>query len=120
MSGERFPRRVYRVGTEPDPRFSLANERTFLAWVRTSIALVTAGMAWAALGPADPPGARAATAALLIGLALVTTARAWSGWTTAEAALRQGRPLPGLRSGAVLAGGLVIVTVVALLVVVAA
>jgi putative membrane protein len=30
---------VYGVGTEPDPRFSLANERTYLAWVRTERAL---------------------------------------------------------------------------------
>ena len=35
----RFPARVYRAGTEPDPRFTLANERTFLAWIRTSLAL---------------------------------------------------------------------------------
>lgn len=31
---------IYREGTEPDPRFTLANERTFLAWIRTALALV--------------------------------------------------------------------------------
>ena len=36
----RWPGWVYGVGDEPDPRFSLANERTFLAWVRTSLGLV--------------------------------------------------------------------------------
>ena len=35
---DRWPRSVYHRGTEPDPRFSLANERTFLAWVRTAVA----------------------------------------------------------------------------------
>jgi len=30
-------------GTEPDPRFTFANERTFLAWSRTALALVVAG-----------------------------------------------------------------------------
>ena len=30
---------------EPDIRFTLANERTFLAWVRTAIGLVAAGVA---------------------------------------------------------------------------
>ena len=45
----RFPRWVYGVGTEPDARFSLANERTFLAWVRTSLAFSAAGVALEAL-----------------------------------------------------------------------
>ena len=38
-------RRVLGPGTEPDPRFSLANERTYLAWWRTGIAGVAAGFA---------------------------------------------------------------------------
>ena len=41
----RRPRRVYVSGTDPDPRFSLANERTFLAWVRTALALVAGAVA---------------------------------------------------------------------------
>ena len=57
----RVPRRVYGVGDEPDVRFSLANERTFLAWVRTSLALLAAGVALEALvvvqvGDARPYG----------------------------------------------------------------
>ena len=35
----RRPRSVYGGGEEPDPRFSLANERTALAWMRTALAL---------------------------------------------------------------------------------
>lgn len=41
----RFPASVYRVGDEPDPRFSLANERTFLAWIRTSLGLTAGAVA---------------------------------------------------------------------------
>lgn len=33
------------IGKDPDYRFTFANERTFLAWVRTSLALVAAGVA---------------------------------------------------------------------------
>ena len=33
------------VGEEPDPRFSYANERTFLAWNRTALALISVGLA---------------------------------------------------------------------------
>ena len=32
------------LGEDPDPRFTLANERTFLAWIRTSLALVAGGI----------------------------------------------------------------------------
>jgi putative membrane protein len=38
MSDRRFPRSVFSRGTEPDARFTLANERTFLAWIRTALA----------------------------------------------------------------------------------
>ena len=31
---------------EMDYRFSLANERTFLAWIRTALALVAAFLLW--------------------------------------------------------------------------
>lgn len=41
----RFPQSVYGQGEEPDARFSLANERTFLAWIRTSLALIAGGVA---------------------------------------------------------------------------
>ena len=31
-------------GEEPDYRFTLANERTFLAWIRTSLAILAGGV----------------------------------------------------------------------------
>ena len=55
MTNTRFPRRVYEAGTEPDPRFTMANERTFLAWIRTALALIAGGVALEALGlPLQP------------------------------------------------------------------
>lgn len=57
---------------EPDYRFTLANERTFLAWLRTSLSLLAAGVAVAQLAPAfSVPGARAVTGGLLAALTLV-------------------------------------------------
>src|SRR5690625_7704897 len=41
----RRPASVYSVGSDPDARFSLANERTALAWLRTALALVAGGVA---------------------------------------------------------------------------
>ena len=49
VTSPRWPRSVYGTGSEPDPRFSLANERTFLAWVRTSLALLAVAAAVDAL-----------------------------------------------------------------------
>lgn len=37
--------RLRDIGTEPDPRFSLAGERTDLAWNCTALALIGAGIA---------------------------------------------------------------------------
>ena len=55
----RWPRQVYAVGTEPDPRFSFANERTFLAWIRTALGFLAAGVAIAAVARlAGPVGWR--------------------------------------------------------------
>ena len=101
----RFPQRVYAVGEEPDPRFSLANERTFLAWVRTSLALSAAGVALVALDLPVQEGVRLACAVLFIGLGLLTPVQAWFGWATTERALRRSRPLPSPRSAPALAVG---------------
>ncbi len=46
----RWPRSVYGVGTEPDPRFTFANERTFLAWIRTALAMMGFGFVVARFG----------------------------------------------------------------------
>ena len=59
-------------GEEPDPRFTLANERTFLAWVRTALALVAAGIGLETfVPPLAVPGLRQA---LAVGLALLGAA----------------------------------------------
>ena len=48
---ERQTQFCFDQGTEPDPRFSLANERTFLAWFRTGITLLALGIAAAGRAP---------------------------------------------------------------------
>lgn len=91
----RFPRSLYSHGTEPDPRFSLANERTFLAWIRTSLGLVAAGVALEVL-PVDvrePFGTVSAVALVLLGIA--SALHAWFAWCRTERALRLNRALPG-------------------------
>ena len=91
----RRPRGVYADGVEPDPRFSLANERTALAWMRTSLAFVAAGVGLATLvSLAVLPDVVVGAAALacLIGGGLAV--RAVRGWARVERALRLNKPLP--------------------------
>lgn len=92
----RWPRHVYGVGAEPDPRFTFANERTFLAWIRTSIGFVAAGVAVAAVGRIGTPlGAEARIAAVLLILSgLVAGLSAFRRWARNERAMRLDEPLP--------------------------
>ncbi len=108
MSASRFPARLYREGGEPDPRFSLANERTFLAWLRTALALLAAGVALEALEIPDDPILRFAAAAVFIALGIASVVRSWFGWLGAERSLRTGHPLPGSLFSAALATGVVV------------
>lgn len=107
--GRRFPRRVYAQGVEPDARFTLANERTFLAWIRTSLALVAGGVALKALGLPLHPTLRTAASVTLLVLRLVTPPMAWMHWASVEAAVRRGSPLPASRLGLPLAAGVLAV-----------
>ena len=91
----RWPRWVYAVGTRPDHRFSLANERTFLAWVRTSLAMLAGGVALDAVDLDGPRGLQTALAVVLVVLGLLGAAASWLRWAATERAMRQNAPLPG-------------------------
>ena len=105
----RFPRSVYGRGDEPDPRFSLANERTFLAWIRTSLALLAAGVALEAFTLPVLPGLRLAASLVLIAGGIASPVQAWIGWMRTERAVRLATPLPAPR----LAGPIALVVIVA-------
>lgn len=110
---DRRPGAVYGVGSEPDPRFSLANERTALAWVRTGFALVAGGVALSSLALLADLSVvldLVAVAACLAGGAVAVSALV--GWRRAERALRLGEPLPAPRSLPPLVAGVVVMAVV--------
>jgi len=110
----RWPRWVYAAGTEPDPRFTFANERTFLAWLRTALALVSAGVV---LDVVDLPLAEAEErfiALSLVVLGLACALSSWARWARAERALRRQEPLPSSPLGVLLAAGVVVVCAVLL------
>ena len=91
----RRPRRVYGVGTEPDPRFSLANERTALAWVRTGLAFIAGGIALASVAAVTGlPRFLALMAVVSCVIGGMTAINALVSWQRTERALRRGDPLP--------------------------
>lgn len=80
---------------EPDVRFSYANERTFLAWIRTSLGLVTAGLAITQLlPPFHLSGGRKLIGLPLIALGVVVALYSFRNWQENERAMRVGRALP--------------------------
>jgi putative membrane protein len=83
-------------GTEPDARFTFANERTFLAWSRTALALVVAGLAIVQLLPPFPgvPVGRHLLGLPLIALGAVLAVTAYGEWVRNQHALRRGEPMP--------------------------
>ena len=82
-------------GEEPDPRFTLANERTFLAWIRTALAFIAGGIAleaFAGTAIADPW--RTVLSLFIVIIGLLLSLGATVRWLRVEASMRHGRPLP--------------------------
>ncbi|HEY1833082.1 MAG TPA: DUF202 domain-containing protein [Solirubrobacteraceae bacterium] len=79
---------------EPDPRFTFANERTFLAWNRTALALVVGGLAVVQFLKIAFGGAQLIIALPLIGLGGAISYASYKLWQDNERALRRGEPLP--------------------------
>nr|WP_218908318.1 DUF202 domain-containing protein [Micromonospora jinlongensis] len=108
------------VGEPPDYRFSLANERTFLAWLRTGLALVGGGLATAQFLPPLPMShLREVIAVALLLLGGAVAIRAVDHWARTERAIRLGEELPASRFPAILAlavGAGAVLLVVAVLV----
>lgn len=88
-------------GGRPDYRFSLANERTFLAWLRTGLALVGGGLAVAQFLPSGVVRTTLAIALMALGGAVAV--RAVDHWARCERAMREDRDLPPSRFPVVLA-----------------
>jgi putative membrane protein len=107
-----------RQGDEPDYRYSLANERTFLAWIRTSLSLIAAAVAVVQLVPAFRiSGSRWALGVVLAAAGLTAAVLGYLRWASTEKAMRLHRPISYSRglfflSGAIAAVGLAVLLLV--------
>lgn len=106
-------------GQEPDYRYTLANERTFLSWVRTALALIAGGIALRAFseqfGTLWVPLVSAVIATLLGGVLAIL---AYGHWRQVQRAMRHGDPLPRQLAAPILTGGVVLLAVILTLAVV--
>jgi len=84
-----------KTGSTPDYRFSMANERTFLAWIRTSLALIAGALAIDQLAPEIAPGpVRIVLCVILAFLGAGLAVLSYHRWGLMEAAMRNNRELP--------------------------
>ncbi|MDP2773133.1 MAG: DUF202 domain-containing protein [Nocardioides sp.] len=104
---------LHEVGEAPDYRFTLANERTFLAWVRTALAMMAAGVAVVQFIPGLDV-VRHALGIVLITLGGVLAGMSYTHWERNERAMRLGERLPRSPIPMLVAGMLTVSAVVAL------
>ena len=101
---------------EPDVRFTYANERTFLAWNRTALALIATGVAATQLLPKfDVEFGRRMLGLPLIALGAVLAITSYRHWQTNQIAMRRGAPLPRSPMPLVLSIGIGIVAILAVI-----
>jgi putative membrane protein len=103
---------------EPDYRFTLANERTFLAWVRTALALLAGAIALGHLVPGFGPDVLRKVVAVALGLlGVLAAATSVLRWRRVQRAMDADEPLPRARISYVLATLLTILAVAATVIV---
>jgi len=111
------PERVRSEGETPDYRFSLANERTFLAWIRTALALIGGGFAVDQFLPELSRAVRTGLALALLAAGVLCALRAVNHWVRCERAMRRGEDLPVSRFPTLLSIAVAVVAVAMVVVV---
>ena len=99
---------------EPDYRFTLANERTFLAYIRTALGLDAAGLAATAFLHPSAAHLRLTIAVVLVALGTAVAVLGYRRWAATEQAMRRAQPLPPLRLPMAITLGMVVVSIAAL------
>lgn len=98
-----------------DYRFLLANERTFLAYVRTGLALQIAGFGVLEFLTHGQAALRVGLGLVLVALGSFVGLAGYLRWRANERSIRRGAPMHATRSTPVIAVGVVAVPLVAAL-----
>ena len=101
-----------KTGSDPDPRFTFANAPTFLAWNRTALALIAAGLAAAQFLKFNLHGLRLIIALPLIVLGAALALASFMHWEDSERAMRLREPLRYSWMPRVLTGGITVIALV--------
>ncbi len=100
--------------SEPDVRFTYANERTFLAWNRTALALIATGVAATQLLPEfHVTGGRRILGLPMVALGALVALTSFLHWRANQRAMRRNQPLPRSPMPLVLSLGIGAVAVIA-------
>jgi putative membrane protein len=111
---DRWTDRLLAEGSDPDPRFTLANERTFLAWIRTALAVIAGGVGVALTGDMFPAPLRHALTIAFSASGALIAAMAFRRWLRTERALRRSETLPPPTFAPVISYGLAVAAIVLL------
>ncbi|RNE49667.1 YidH family protein [Corynebacterium alimapuense] len=108
-------RKIFPDGDEPDAQFTLANERTFLAWTRTALAFLAGGIALGAF-PVEQFSneVRTGLSVFVLGVGMFVAASSVIRWIRVERAGRHNRPLPVASAMPVLSAAVVVASAVAI------
>ena len=113
-----WARRLLSTGSDPDPRFSLANERTFLAWIRTSLGMIALGVGIATFVSTNAArGFSMLVAAILVVLGGILGTLSWFRWLNVERSMRLGRGIPPSRTAIYLAMAISVLAMLSLAVI---
>ena len=113
-----WARRLLSTGSDHDPRFSLANERTFLAWIRTSLGMIALGVGIATFVSTQASrGFSMLVAAGLVVLGGAISTMSWFRWRRVEQAMRLGHGIPPARTGLYLAVGILVLALLSIAVI---